>query len=254
MKSLWPRTAVAVLLLLTASLSLAEAETAAPKGHGSQTVLCVFGPGGPYRPMQECADLFSERKGVEIRITVGTPQQWMAAAEQQADLIFQGAEFMLNDFMRSYPNMVDEGSITGLYARAAVILVRKGNPKGIRKLKDLARGGIKVAVVTQENMQEVYERVPGIHYNVVMPVLTGKEAVTAWRNKPELDAWITYESWHAVLKDETDVVPLNAREQVFRITPIAGTRSSQHKQLAREFVSFLQSEESHQVFRTWGWK
>lgn len=254
LKSLWPWTAVAFLVLLTGSPGMAVAETYTSEANSRQAVLHVFGPGGPYRPMRECADIFSERKGIQIQITAGTPPQWIAAARQNGDLIYEGAEFMLNDFMRSYPKMLDETSITGLYVRAAGILVRKGNPKGIRKLEDLTRNGTKILVVTQENMQEVYERVAGIHYNLVMPVLTGLEAVQAWKSKPDLDAWITYESWHAALKDETDLVPLNPTEQVFRITPVAETRSSKHKQLSREFVSFLQSEEAHNVFRKWGWK
>ncbi len=57
---------------------------------------------------------------------------------------------MLNDFMKAYPGIVDKESITGLYARSAVILVRKGNPKGIAGLGDLAGRGIKIMVVTQE--------------------------------------------------------------------------------------------------------
>ncbi len=254
LKSLWPWAAVAFLVLLTGGPGMAVAETYTSEANSRQAVLHLFGPGGPYRPMRECADIFSQRKGVQIQITAGTPPQWIAAARQKGDLIYEGAEFMLNDFMRSYPNIVDETSITGLYARAAGILVRKGNPKGIRKLEDLARNGIKIVVVTQENMQEVYERVAGIHYNSVMPVLTGLEAVEAWKSKPELDAWITYESWHAALKNDTDLIHLTPTEQVFRITPVAGARSSKHQQLSREFVSFLQSEEAHNVFRKWGWK
>ncbi len=52
---------------------------------------------------------------------------------------------------------MDEWSITGLYARVAVILVTKGNPKGVRTLGDLTRQGMKVMVVTQEKMEEVYQ-------------------------------------------------------------------------------------------------
>jgi accessory colonization factor AcfC len=103
--------------------------------------------------MKECADIFSQKAGVEVNIAAGTPPQWVEQAKQSGGVIYEGAGYMLNDFMQAYPGIVEEASISGLYARAAAILVRKGNPKGIKALSDLARDGVKVMVVTQEKME-----------------------------------------------------------------------------------------------------
>jgi accessory colonization factor AcfC len=51
---------------------------------------------------------------------------------------FNGAEYMLNPFMSDYPKLVDPATRRELYARRTGILVRPGNPKGIRSLADLA--------------------------------------------------------------------------------------------------------------------
>jgi accessory colonization factor AcfC len=220
----------------------------------SERTLHVYGPGGPFGPMKECADIFSARTGTDVRVVRGTPPQWIEQAKQNGDLVFQGAEYMLKDFMQAYPSMVDESSVTGLYARAAAILVRKGNPKNIRTLVDLVKQGAKIMVVTQEKMEEVFGGVPGIQYNIVMPVLTGLQAEQTWKTMKELDAWITYESWHHVLRDETDLIEVQNNARVLRITPVATMKASKNAKSAKEFVNFLKSDEAHEVFQKWGWK
>ncbi len=251
MKRLWLLAAITFLVQTTgqAGPTVLDREAQRPKD-----ALQVYGPGGPLGPMRECANIFSKNTGIDVHITTGTPPQWIEQAKQSGDVMFQGAEYMLNDFMRSYPGLVDESSITGLYARVAVILVRKGNPKGVRTLGDLTKQGMKVMVVTQEKMEEVYQCVPGIQYNIVKPVLTGAEAARIWKTEPELDAWITYESWHHALKDETDPVHLPDKEKVVRITPIAIMTTSRNKELARKFIDFLKSGDAHNIFQQWGWK
>jgi accessory colonization factor AcfC len=204
--------------------------------------------------MEECGNVFFKKTGREVKIRTGMPQHWVDEAKQKGDLIFEGSESMLNDFMQTFPGVVDESSITGLYARSAAILVRKGNPKSIKTLSDSAKEGMKIVVITQEKMEEVYGRVPGIHYNIVLPLLTGRQAAQAWKTTPELDAWITYESWHYALKDETDLVQLSERERVLRITPVVAIRTSRNREAVREFINFLKTEEAHKIFQKWGWK
>jgi accessory colonization factor AcfC len=251
MKSVWFLAALTFLIQTTAQAgpTVLDREAQRPKD-----ALHVYGPGGPLGPMRECANVFSKKTGIDVQITTGTPPQWIEQAKQIGDLMFQGAEYMLNDFMRSYPGLVDESSITGLYARSAAILVRKGNPKGVRALGDLSKQGMQVMVVTQERMEEVYQCVPGIQYSIVKPVLTGAEAARIWKTVLEVDAWITYESWHHALKEETDLVHLTDKEKIFRITPIAIMTASRNRQLAGKFIDFLKSEDAHNIFQKWGWR
>lgn len=256
MKGLWVLTAMSLIALSCLDVTIGQAGPADPSREekGSVGTLHLYGPGGPLGPMRECADAFSKKTGVAVSITAGTPPQWIEQAKQDGDLIYEGAEFMLNDFMQANPGIVDEASITGLYARSTAIIVRKGNPRRIGALNDLAKQGTKIVVVTQEKMEEVYGHVPGIQYNIVKPLLTGAEAARIWKTMPELDAWITYESWHHALKDETDLVQIPERERVLRITPVAMIKTSKNKKLAREFIDFLRSDQAHKVFQKWGWK
>lgn len=216
--------------------------------------LNIYGPGGPFSAMRECASVFSKKTGVEVRIKTGTPVQWIDEALENGDLMFQGAEFMLKDFMQAYPELVDESSITGLYARAAAILVRKGNPHNIKSAKDLGKPGLKIMVVTQEKMEEVFGRTPGSVYNLAFSTLTGREAEKIWTTTTHPDVWVTYETWRFAIGEGVELVELAGDERILRITPIAMFKTSKNKRSTKEFVEFLKSEQAHAIFQKWGWK
>lgn len=224
-------------------------------------VLRIYGPGGPLAPMQECAELFARRQGVQVKVIAGPESRWLEQAKADADLIFGGAEYMLTQFSQRYPGLIDEQSRTSLYVRPAAILVRPGNPKGIRTLKDLARPGVALLDVNGAGQVGLWEDlagaqglIPALQKNIRVSVATTAEAIDKWRALPELDAWITFESWHHRLKGETAVVRLPERQRLYRGTPIALTTHTRQPQLARKFVEFLKTPEAHATFRKWGWK
>jgi accessory colonization factor AcfC len=224
-------------------------------------VLHVYGPGGPLGPMEECGRLFTQEKGVEVKVTAGPTPKWIEQAKENADLVFGGAEYMLTDFMLKYPGLVDAKSRTSLYIRAAGILVRKGNPKKIKSLKDLAREGVRLIDVNGAGQLGLWEDlagdqglIPGMQRNIALSVATSAEAIDKWKTMPELDAWITYESWHYRLKDLTDLVRLPQAQRLYRGTPIALTTISKQRDLAQQFIDFLKTEQAHKVFQKWGWR
>lgn len=247
--------ALGMLLIALAAFGAPYTLTAQDK------VLNVYGPGGPLGPMKECAEMFSKTHGVEARVVAGPTPQWIDKAKQDADLIFGGAEYMLTEFIQKYPGLVEEKTRTSLYIRAAGILVRKGNPKKITSLSDLAKDGIKLIDVNGagqvglwEDMAGAHGLIPGIRKNIALSVTTSADAIGKWETMPELDAWITYESWHYRLKDLTDLARLPEKQKLYRGTPIAVTTISKNKELAKQFIDFLKTEQCHKVFQKWGWK
>lgn len=216
--------------------------------------LHIFGPGGPYTPMTECAHAFRETGGTEAVVTMGTPGQWIDRARESGDLIYGGAEYMMSDFIAAYPGVVDEATVTNLYQREVGIIVRKGNPAGITALSDLGRKGLHILNVELERMETLQGRAPGIMENISLSVVTGKEGFEAWPSKTRIDAWITYRSWHVKLKDSSDFVGLGPDERIFRATPIAVASMSKHRREAGAFIGFLKSDRARGIFQKWGWE
>lgn len=213
--------------------------------------LHVFGPGGPYNAIKECAETFSQLHGVAVVVIKGQPEFWL---NPLADLIYGGAPYMLVDFAADHPEAIDLGNVFQLYERQIVILVRNGNPQGITRLADLGLDGIKVLDVKLEKMSQFQNYLPTIKSNIYMSVTTGNQGVEAWRSHEELDAWITYKSWHYVLSQETEFIHLPEEMTSLRTTPIAITSWTKKRKLALDFISFLQSESVHPIFRKWGWE
>jgi len=230
------------------------------RSQSSERVLHIYGPGGPLGPLNECADRFARAKGVSVFVVAGPEAEWIARAEKDADLIFGGAEYMLTQFDQKHPGFLDATTRTELYRRAAGILVRKGNPKKIRSLADLTKASVRIVDANGagqlglwEDMAGRHGLIEGIQKNIAVSVASSAEAIAKFKSLPEIDAWITYESWHYRLKELTDLVRVPEKERLYRGTPIALTKRTTQQSLAREFIRFLKTDEAHRVFQRWGW-
>ncbi|HEY4551668.1 MAG TPA: extracellular solute-binding protein [Bacillaceae bacterium] len=247
-----------LLLSLLPAMGIPGKGQAAPQ---SDSVVEVYGPGGPLGPMKELADKFSEETGIKVEVTAGPESTWIGQAKKDADIIYGGSEYMLTDFMLKHPGMLEEKKRTELYSRAAGILVRKGNPKKIGSLEDLTKKGVKILDVNGAGQLGMWEDlagrkgiISGIGSNIAVSVKSSAEAIELWKSDSSYDAWITYESWHHRLKGETELVRLPAEDRLYRGTPICLTAQSDNKKEARKFIEYLKTEESHRVFQKWGWK
>ncbi|MEK4231305.1 extracellular solute-binding protein [Solibacillus sp. FSL H8-0538] len=244
-----------------AKMDRKPASQTTPNSIQSDHVIRVYGPGGPLGPIKEAAEHFSAETGIKVEVTAGPEGNWISQAKQDADIIFGGSEYMLQDFTFNHPEMIDTKSRTELYPRAAGILVRKGNPKKIESLEDLTKKGVKIIDVNGAGQLGLWEDlagrkglIEGISQNINLSVKSSAEAIERWKSNSSLDAWITYESWHYRLQDVTDLVELPEEEKLYRGTPIVLTKITDQKKEAQQFIDYLKTEESHQIFQKWGWK
>lgn len=228
---------------------------------GFAQTLHVYGPGGPLAPMMEGAVRYQQTSGVQVVVQAGPEKQRFPAAQQDADVIYGGAEYMLTQFALDHDGFLREGSRVELYDRAAGILVRPGNPKGIHTLSDLGKPGVRILDVNGAGQLGLWEDLVGrlhliseFQHNIAFSVPNSAEAVKAWDTRPELDAWVTYESWAKRLPTTTALIQLPASERVYRGTPIAITARSANVQQAAAFIHFLQTPQAHAIFVKWGWR
>jgi len=141
------------------------------------------------------------------------------------------------------------------------ILVRKGNPKKIRSLADLAKDNIRLLVVNGSDQVGLWEDIAGVQglipdlqKGITVNVSSSAEAIERWKTTTTLDVWITFESWHYRLEEVTDLVRLPKEERIFRGTPVVSTHFYKNKESARMFIDFLKTEQCHAVFQKWGWE
>jgi accessory colonization factor AcfC len=223
--------------------------------------LFVYGPGGPQAPIEECAKLYSKKMSVPVKVLAGPEDKWIETAKQNADVIFGGAEYMLTQFAVKHKGLLDSNTTTELYKRAAGILVRKGNPKNIKTLKDLTKKGIRLLNIDGAGQLGMWEDIAGkqnliggIQKNIGGNYGNTALGIEAWKRDTSYDAWITFASWHHRLKDVTTLVKIPPVHIVYRGTPIAVTTITDQKNTALHFLNYLQSTEAHKVFVKWGWE
>lgn len=140
-------------------------------------------------------------------------------------------------------------------------MVRKGNPKKIRSLADLAKDNIRLLVVNGSDQVGLWEDIAGVQglipdlqKGITVNVSSSAEAIERWKTTTTLDVWITFESWHYRLEEVTDLVRLPKEERIFRGTPVVSTHFYKNKESARMFIDFLKTEQCHAVFQKWGWE
>lgn len=244
------------LLALLGCLLAAPAVSA----EGTRT-LFVYGPGGTLTPVRACGERFERLRGIAVKVDGGPEERWIARATKDADVIFSTAEYMLTDFVRRRPGLVDSSTRESLWVRRAAILVRRGNPKALRSIHDLAKPGVRILDVTGAGQTGLWEDlagrhglIPAVQRNIAASFYNTAEAMAAWRDRPDLDAWITFASWQDRMRDDTDVVELPKGDRLYRGTPVAVTKRSQNREEALAFVAFLKSEECHALFRQAGWE
>jgi accessory colonization factor AcfC len=221
-------------------------------GPGRAHDLHVYGPGGPHHVLRECADLFQERYGISVDVVRLRPQLLAARVSRDGDIYYAGSECMLEEFDRANPDVLDMTTVTRLNPRRVGIMVRKGNPRGIRSMADLGRPGLRLLDVKLENMGEFHPEGGGHEVNLRYFALTGYDGLAIWRTAPDLDAWVTYRAWHALISEEADFIQL-PDEEALRHTPMAVTRKAARREDALRFLAFLRSPEAEQVFRRFGW-
>ncbi len=246
-----------LFILLWAASALACAQT-------PTTTLQVYGPGGPAPAMREVAAAFmAAHPEVRIELHTGPSKEWLPHAQKDADLVFSGAEYMLDALMQSLPQL-DLDSAQPLYLRPAAILVRPGNPMGIQQFSDLMRENIDLLVVNGAGQTALWEDLAGrrgqlddvraIRHNIAFRAANSGQAKQAWLEHPEIDAWLIWNHWQIANPTLADLVELSEPFRIFRDCGIALTQDGLRKPPAKEFAAFLQSAEGAVIFGRHGWQ
>jgi accessory colonization factor AcfC len=227
-------------------------------------VLRAYGPGGPAPAMREAAKVFGEKKGIKVEITPGPTPTWKDQAMKDADLIFSGSEYMMTDFVqKDLPGLIDTSTIRTLYLRPSAILVRPGNPKGIKGIRDLAKPGVRILVVQGAGQVGMWEDVAGrtgnvklvdeVRRNIGFFAPNSAEAKKLWAGDLTYDVWLIWTIWQKESPASADLINIEPENTIYRSGGIAITNRSEKRVMGKEFADFLQSATGQAIFVKWGW-
>ena len=223
----------------------------------------VYGPGGPFPAMNGIAKLFSKKFNVKVIVIKGPSKKWMPKARRNADVVYSGAEFMMQNFVWAMKGRIDEKTIKSMYLRPSGILVRKGNPKRIKGFEDLLKSGIKILVVDGagqiglwEDMagkQGSIETVKAFGKNIVYHARNSAEAKSEWLKDKSIDAWLIWNIWQVSNKNIADFVPVSKKYIIYRDCDISLTYKGEKRPIVKKFYNFLMSKDAAEIFKKWGW-
>lgn len=223
----------------------------------------VYGPGGPAPAMRAVAQAFTAETGLAVNVVAGPAPQWMDEAKSQADVVFSGSENMMSGFLATLDGVLDPASVEPLYVRPSAILVRKGNPEAISGVRDLAREGMRVMVVNGAGQVGLWEDVvgrtgdldliAGFRRNIVVSAANSGLALKAWKEQPDIDAWLIWNHWQNVIPDLADAVEVEPELRIWRPMDVALSFAGEDNPAARAFVDYLESDTAKAIFAQWGW-
>ena len=143
-----------------------------------------------------------------------------------------------------------------------VMLVAKGNPKGLKDLAGLTQPGLKIGTTdprasTLGDLSHDLFRETGqydaINKNVVVMKLTAHKLILDMEAGKQLDVVMVYEANIQGLKDKFDYVPLKpARAEA--VQNIAANKKTDYPQLARRLMEHITSDTSKRRFEQLGFQ
>lgn len=223
--------------------------------------LIIFAGAASKPPTEELAGLFEKKTGIKVHLNFGGSGFVLSqmTLTKRGDIYFPGS----SDYMEiaKKKGLVIPETEKKVVFLVPAINVQKGNPKGIKTLKDLTKPGIKVAIANPEGVcvgvyaVEIIERNLNpeekvrLKNNLINFTESCEKTATAISLKA-VDAvigWRVFQYWDS---ERIETIPLR-KEEIQRIgyIPIAISKFTSDRNLAQRFIDFIISDAGRAVFK-----
>ncbi len=231
---------------------------------GSTTVasesLLVYAGAASKPPTEEAAKLYERKTGVKVELVFGGSGYMLSQMKlsKQGDIYFPGSSDYIEKAKR-------EGAVYAESERVIVYLVPsinvvKGNPHGIRTLRDLTKPGLRVAIANPEGVclgvyaVEIIENAftaaqkAAFQANLVNYTESCEKTATAISLKmaDAVIGWSVLENWDP-LRIQTIKLPANQIPRIGYI-PIAISKFTKNREAAQRFIDFMAGPEGRKIF------
>lgn len=268
--------------LLAAVAALVTACSAAGAGGSGHTVELVAysTPQKAYDALIAAFKQTSAGKGASFQESFGASgaQSRAVAAGQPADIVAFSLEPDITKLVKAglVPSTWSQGAYKGMVTDSVVVLVvRKGNPKGIHGWADLTRPGIKIVtpnvfssgsakwnlmaaygsqIKTGRTPEEALAYVKAVLKNTVAQPDSGSKATAAFVGGVG-DVLISYENEAIAAQQSGAAVDYVTPDQTILIeNPIAVTTHAKNATLAKAFVDYLRTDAAQKIFAAHGYR
>lgn len=253
-----------VLLAGVIGCSNAVPETSvSPESSTYAEEIFVFAAAGTKPAIDEAAKLFEQKYGTRVTINYGGGGEVLSAMvlAKTGDIYIAPEQKFINSAKKQ--GAVDANSIVKSVAyMIPVIGVKKGNPKNIQSLADLAKAGIEVVMCNPETTV-LGELVPqmlqkaGLYDAVKQNIVTNVPQVAAiitMLKMSQVDAGVIWHYFGTTASNDVDIIWI-PKEYVTGIGEIQAVVStySQEAKTAQKFIDLLVSLEGKEIFKKNGY-
>ncbi|RPJ08839.1 MAG: molybdate ABC transporter substrate-binding protein [Deltaproteobacteria bacterium] len=232
-----------------------------PNAQSSSEGILIFAGSASKPPTEEAAKMFHKKTGTPVDVVFGGSGFVLSQMKltKKGDLYFPGS----SDFMEKAKK---EGVVFPESEKMVVYLVpainvQKGNPKGIRSLKDLTQDGIRVAIANPEMVCVGLYAAEIIEKNLtaadkerfrkkLVNYTESCEKTAVAISLKAVDAVLGWEVFHYWDPARIETILLKP-EEISRIgyIPIAISKFSRNKLASQKFIDFLLSREGKAIFQ-----
>lgn len=239
-------------------------------------IVKIFSAKACAEPLRDAAEIYEEKTGVHIEISVCSRHCASNEAEEAVgetggddflleisdaayhDLAIGGAEFLLDD--GEIRGIVKKGERRSIALRRSALIVPKGNPKDVKDLNDLTREDLGVAISVLDCLKGAWEDICG-RAGILIPV---RENISFYANgcvsiiesivQHKADVAIGWSSFKHLDPDKIDVIPMTDKDSIFRGTGVGLLKFATNPEGATEFMDFLVTEEVRDIYKSYGWE
>ncbi len=254
--------ALLALLFLPAACGGKRVEgSSGPTGDDRPASLLLYCGAGIRPPVAELAELFTRRSGVPLVVDYAGSEVLLSKIR----LTRKGDVYMPGD-----GQYVDQAAAEGmiLFRRSVssfvpVILVERGNPRGIKFLEDLFAPGVRLGLGNPETCaigrqcRKIFEKNgfdrERVGKNLFFQSLTVNE-LGLQIQAGSLDATIV---WDAIARSHAaqgDVIAIQAERNIVSAVDVGVLSFTVRAEVARRFVDLIVSEEGKSIFRNHGYQ
>jgi molybdate transport system substrate-binding protein len=235
------------------------------KVQSSPTRMLIFAGAASKPATEKTVRIFQERFGIPVDVIFGGSGFVLSQMKltKRGDLYFPGSSDFIEVAKREGLVFPDSEKVVVYLVPA--INVQKGNPKGIHTIKDLTKGGVRVAIANPETVcvgtyaVEIVEKNldPSHKEKFKKNLVNYTESCEKTANIISLKAvdavlgWRVFQYWDPERIETIYLKP----EEIPRIgfIPIAISKFTRDRALAQKFVDFLFSPDGKTIFRKYNY-